>query len=133
MISFYYFILLHTFLHPTLPPFHPSLLKDAEPSSSAAEHIAFHHLFLNIRRLLSPPTHLSCCPIWCCLSNCQYPCPMCSYRLAPVTPVCKAAPVGAPFMMLAHALVTLFVCCQYRTLVIFPMLVCYMLHQFSSL
>lgn len=69
--------------------------------------------------LLPPPTHLSCCPIWCCLSNCQYSCPMRSYSLAPVTPVCEAAPVGAPFMMLAHALVTLFVCCQYRTVCIF--------------
>lgn len=51
---FYYFILLHIWLHHSLPNFHPSLLKDAEPSSSAGEHIAFHHLFLNSRHLCPP-------------------------------------------------------------------------------
>lgn len=51
---FFYFILLHTWLRHTLPPSHPSLLRDAEPSSSAAEHIAFDHLFLNSRHVCPP-------------------------------------------------------------------------------
>uniref|UniRef100_A0A3Q3JPT7 Protocadherin-15 n=1 Tax=Monopterus albus TaxID=43700 RepID=A0A3Q3JPT7_MONAL len=34
--------------------------------------------------------HLSCCPIWCCLSSCHYLCPMCSYHL------CKLSRGGPP-------------------------------------
>ncbi|CAB1450344.1 unnamed protein product [Pleuronectes platessa] len=41
--------------------------------------------------LLSPALHLSCCPIWCCLSSCHYLCPMCLYQLAAVTSICEAA------------------------------------------
>lgn len=64
--------------------------------------------------LLSPPLHLSCCPIWCCLSSCHYLCPMCSYHLAAATSICEAALVSALLMMSPHALSTLFVWCQCR-------------------
>lgn len=52
--------------------------------TSAAEHISGHHLFLR-----SPLPGISCCPIWCCLSSCQYLCPMCFYHLATVTSICS--------------------------------------------
>lgn len=63
---------------------------------------------------LSPPLHLSCCSIWCCLSSCHYLCPMCSYHLAGVTSICEAGLVSALFRMLPHASPTLFVWCQYH-------------------
>lgn len=72
---------------------------------------------------LSPPLHLSSLSIWCCLSSCQYLCPIFPYHLAAATSICEAAPVSAPLMMLPHALTTLFVWCQYRTV---PSLWCWL-------
>lgn len=63
---------------------------------------------------LSPLLHLSQCSIWCCLSSCQYLCPLCSYHLAAVTSICEASLVSALLIMLPHAVTTLFVSYQYR-------------------
>ena len=65
--------------------------------------------------LLSPALHLSCCPIWCCLSSCHYLCPMCLYHLAAVTSICEAALVSALLMRSPHALTALCVWCQHPT------------------
>uniref|UniRef100_A0A3Q3W9N3 Protocadherin-15 n=1 Tax=Mola mola TaxID=94237 RepID=A0A3Q3W9N3_MOLML len=40
--------------------------------------------------------HLSGCPIWCCLSSCQYLCAVCSYHLAAVTSICEACKLSRP-------------------------------------
>lgn len=72
------------------PAFTPPCWKTPNHPHQLQSILPFITYSSNIRCLLSPPAHLSCCPIWCCLSNCQYPCPMRLYRLAPVTPVCSS-------------------------------------------
>lgn len=106
--------------HPHLPPAPCWKTLNLELSSHQLRNTLHRSSrFHRMRRppfLLSPPLHLSSLSIWCCLSSCQYLCPIFPYHLAAATSICEAAPVSAPLMMLPHALTTPFVWCQYRTI-----------------